>query len=41
MRIQELEGALISSRADWLDYGEKSSKYFFNLENKKKCKQKY
>ena len=34
MRKLELEGALIRSRTGWLDYGEKPSKYFLNLENK-------
>ena len=34
LRKQELEGALIRSRADWLEYGERPSKYFLNLENK-------
>ena len=34
IRKQKLEGALIRSRADWLDYGEKPSKYFLNLEHK-------
>ena len=34
IRKVELEGALIRSRAEWLDHGEQPSKYFLNLENK-------
>ena len=34
LRKTELEGAFIRSRADWLDQGEKPSKYFLNLGNK-------
>ena len=29
-----LKGAYIRSRVDWLEYGEKPSKFFLNLENK-------
>ena len=34
IRKLELDGALVRSRADWLEYGERPSKYFLNLENK-------
>ena len=34
IRKQELEGTLIRSRAEWLDFGEKPSRYFLSLENK-------
>ena len=34
MRKEELKGACIRSRADWLEHGEKPSKFFLNLENK-------
>ena len=36
VRKEELKGALIKSRADWLDLGEKPSKFFLNLENRNK-----
>ena len=32
MRKTELNGMLIRSRANWLEYGEKASKFFLNLE---------
>ena len=34
IRRHKLKGAYIRSRADWLEYGEKPSKFFLNLENK-------
>ena len=36
IRKEELKGALIRSRAEWLDLGEKPSKFFLNLENRNK-----
>ena len=33
-RKEELRGAYVRSRADWLKYGEKPSRYFLNLENR-------
>ena len=33
-RQEKLKGALIRSRAEWLELGEKPSKYFLNLENR-------
>ena len=30
------QGAIIRSRVNWYEYGEKSNKYFLNLENYKK-----
>ena len=36
IRKEELNGALIRSRANWLEYGERPSKFFLNLENKNK-----
>ena len=35
-RKEELKGALIRSRAEWLDLGEKPSNFFLNLENRNK-----
>ena len=32
------KGAIIRSRAKWYEYGEKSNKYFLNLENHRKSK---
>ena len=32
------QGAIIRSRVNWYEYGEKSNKYFLNLENSKKKK---
>ena len=32
------QGAIIRSRANWYEYGEKSNKYFLNLENSRKKK---
>ena len=34
IRKHELNGMLIRSRANWLEYGEKPSKFFLNLESK-------
>ena len=34
LRSEMMKGAYIRSRADWLEFGEKSNKYFLNLENK-------
>ena len=34
LRKEVLMGAYIRSRAEWVEYGEKPSKYFLNLENK-------
>ena len=36
IRKEELKGALIWSRAEWLDLGGKPSKFFLNLENRNK-----
>ena len=36
LRKEELNGALIRSRANWLEYGERPRKFFLNLENKNK-----
>ena len=38
-----VQGAIIRSRANWYEHGEKSNKYFLNLENynkKKSCLRK-
>ena len=35
-RQEKLKGALIRSRAEWLELGEKPRKYFLNLENRNK-----
>ena len=32
------QGAIVRSRATWYEYGEKSNKYFLNLENSRKKK---
>ena len=32
------QGVIIRSRANWYEYGEKSNKYFLNLENSRKKK---
>jgi len=32
------QGAIVRSRATWYEYGEKSNKYFLNLENSQKKK---
>ena len=32
------QGAIVRSRANWYEYGEKSNKYFLNLENSRKKK---
>ena len=39
-RIYEFiaQGAIVTSRATWYEYGEKSDKYFLNLENSRKKK---
>ena len=34
LRNEMQKGAYIRSRADWIEYGEKPSKYFLNLENR-------
>ena len=34
LRKQKLQGTIIRSRARWAEFGEKSSKYFLNLENR-------
>ena len=34
LRKEDLKGAYIRSRADWLEVGEKPSKFFLNLENR-------
>ena len=34
IRKEDLKGAYIRSRADWLELGEKPSRYFLNLENR-------
>ena len=34
MRKEELKGAYVRSRADWLEMGEKPSRFFLNLENR-------
>ena len=34
IRKEELKGAYVRSRADWIEHGEKPSKLFLNLENK-------
>ena len=34
LRKEDLNGAFIRSRADWLEHGEKPSRFFLNLENK-------
>ena len=34
IKNEELKGALIRSRAEWLDLGEKPSRFFLNLENR-------
>ena len=34
MRKEELKGAYVRSRAEWLELGEKSSRFFLNLENR-------
>ena len=34
------QGAIIRSRATWYEMGEKNNKYFLNLENSNKIKQK-
>ena len=36
IRKENFKGAYIRSRANWLEYGEKPSKFFLNLENKNK-----
>ena len=33
-RKNDLNGAYIRSRAEWIEFGEKPSRYFFNLENR-------
>ena len=33
----KINGAIIRSRCDWLEHGEKSSKFFLNLEKKSCC----
>ena len=33
IRKEELNGSMIRSRADWLEYGEKPNRFFLNLEN--------
>ena len=33
-----VQGAIVRSRATWYEYGEKSNKYFLNLENSRKKK---
>ena len=38
IRKEELKGAYVRSRADRLEHGEKPSKFFLNLENKKQGK---
>ena len=37
LRQRKLEGVRIRSKAKWVDEGEKVSKYFCNLENRKFC----
>ncbi len=32
--LEKARGAFIRSRAKWLEFGEKNSAYFFNLEEK-------
>ena len=32
------EGIILRSKASWYEHGEKSSKYFFNLEKRNKAK---
>ncbi len=32
---QKTKGAIVRSRADWIEHGEKSSEYFFSIEKKK------
>ena len=34
IKNEELKGSLVRSRAEWLDLGEKPSKFFLNLENR-------
>ena len=34
LRKEDLKGAYVRSRADWLEFGEKPSRYFLNLENR-------
>ena len=38
LRKEDLNGAFIRSRADWLEHGEKPSRFFLNLENKNRVK---
>ena len=35
---KKVEGIIVRSRAHWYEYGEKNSKYFFNLEKRNHIK---
>jgi len=39
--LQEAEGAKIRSRAQWIEEGEKPTRYFFRLENKRAAKNSF
>ena len=38
---KKVEGIIVRSRARWHEYGEKNSKYFFNLEKRNHISNKF